>query len=353
MKHFMTILTIVTAILMIVACHSTTPKTPSLSQDAHSETDTLYPHLSTSIHQPIQRIAFGSCSREDKDQSFWNQIKSTNPDLWIWLGDIIYGDSEDKDVMWSKYQKLFQNIHYQNFIKDIPALGIWDDHDYGINDGGKDFPAKKQNKDLFFDFFQQPAPPYPGIYRSFHLGQDDRDFKLILLDTRSFKDKPTPDKKGDVLGEEQWYWLENDLANDETSSGIIIIASGIQVLSEEHAYETWGQFPEARKRLLNLACAYPNKTFIAITGDRHIAELSKQHLPECGRNWYDLTSSGLTHAWNTFPGEPNKHRVSEVYTDRHFGIIDFDWDAYAVILNIISLTDQTEVISETIPIPRR
>ena len=54
-------------------------------------------------HKPhteqIQTIAFGSCNKQDKDQSFWSVIQAHNPDLWLWLGDNIYADTEDMLLM--------------------------------------------------------------------------------------------------------------------------------------------------------------------------------------------------------------------------------------------------------------
>jgi hypothetical protein len=44
----------------------------------------------------LQTIAFGSCNKSDMPQDYWQNIGKTNPDLWIWLGDIIYADTFGK-----------------------------------------------------------------------------------------------------------------------------------------------------------------------------------------------------------------------------------------------------------------
>lgn len=36
------------------------------------------------------------------------------------------------------------------------VIGVWDDHDYGINDGGKDFFLKNITRDIFLDFIKEP-----------------------------------------------------------------------------------------------------------------------------------------------------------------------------------------------------
>ena len=42
------------------------------------------------------------------------------------------------------------------------------------------------------------------------------------------------------------------------------------------------------------------------------------------RQLIDFTSSGLTHSYNSFSGEPNPYRVKEVVSDLSYGIIDFN-----------------------------
>ena len=38
--------------------------------------------------------------------------------------------------------------------KDINV--IWDDHDFGINDGGSSYPFKKEAKELYLNFWNVP-----------------------------------------------------------------------------------------------------------------------------------------------------------------------------------------------------
>lgn len=35
-------------------------------------------------------------------------------------------------------------------------IGVWDDHDYGINDGDKTYPFKNQTREVFLDFVGEP-----------------------------------------------------------------------------------------------------------------------------------------------------------------------------------------------------
>ncbi len=53
----------------------------------------------------VTRVAFGSCNRSDLPQPLWTPIIETRPDLWIWTGDIVYGDTRDMAVLAGKYAR--------------------------------------------------------------------------------------------------------------------------------------------------------------------------------------------------------------------------------------------------------
>ena len=42
------------------------------------------------------------------------------------------------------------------FKFNFPFEAIWDDHDYGLNDAGSEYPYKTKSKDLFLDFWNVP-----------------------------------------------------------------------------------------------------------------------------------------------------------------------------------------------------
>lgn len=309
------------------------------TQETEEIQDTTGYHILPKINKTHTKIAIGSCNNHRKPQDFWSTIGALNPDLWIWLGDNIYGDTDNEDSMRAMYNLQMSDSNYTAFAKKVPITGIWDDHDYGLNDGGSDFHFKRKSQDLFFEFMNDTsAEKEGGIYRSYTLGKDDKSILLAMLDTRYFKESPVATDSTayrQVLGEAQWRWLYETIHNSK--SDLVLLASGIQVISEEQRFETWGQYPMERQRLLEIACSYPEKQFIILSGDRHISEFSKQTVELCGRDVFDFTSSGLTHAYRNFTGEPNRYRIGEVYFDRSFGMLNIDWDKRIVTSEIYSI----------------
>ncbi len=274
----------------------------------------------------LTSIAFGSCAMQSGEQLIWNEIKKNNPQLWIWLGDNIYAETEDMEKMKRDYEKLKTNPNYQLLLKQCPVIGTWDDHDYGMNDIGKEYSKKKESQQQHLDFFDvpkdSPRRKQEGVYSSYSYGEGERTVKIIMLDTRYFRD--SPGENADILGEAQWQWLEKELL--ESKAKINIIGSSIQFIPNDHSFEKWGHFPKSRERLLKLIGSSNAQGVFFLSGDRHIAELSRFIGYEVKYPIYDLTSSGLTHDRAMYPFEYNSLRVGPAYFKRNFGMILIDWE---------------------------
>jgi alkaline phosphatase D len=302
------------------------------------------------MQKKVSTIAFGSCNREDLPQDIWNQIALNNPDLWIWTGDNIYGDSEDMNVLKEKYLKQKNGTAYRKFRENTLITGIWDDHDFGVNDGGKEYPYKKESKALMLDFLDVPRNEAvwnrEGAYQSYTFGPPGKKIKLILLDSRYFRDPLQPAKKtgvryeineeGDILGEPQWAWLKNELSRNEAD--FHLLANGIQIIPEEQGFEKWANFPKARTRLLNLLEETKPKNPLLISGDRHIAEYSR--LKTNTLDIPEITSSGLTHTWETVKEELNKYRLGKMVVSLNFGLLHIDWNTSSINFEIRDQNNQ-------------
>ena len=299
-------------------------------------------------------ITFGSCSNQEKEQKLWDDILAEQPNAWIWLGDNIYGDSKDMEVLKRKYDKQKSNPGYQKLIQSTQIFGVWDDHDYGANDAGKEFPKKAESQQVLLDFLDVPMKDErrkrAGAYSAQTIQQNDLSVKIILLDTRYFRDSLVKDGKanlpnwnGEVLGETQWDWLEKELMDSEAD--VHIIGSSIQVLSEEHRFEKWANFPLERQRLLNLIAMKKVKNPIFISGDRHIGEVAKtfwgNHII------YEVTSSSLTHGWSKRRVEANQHRVGEMVYNENYGLIEISKQD-SLVINLQLKSDNQEVEADLI-----
>jgi alkaline phosphatase D len=291
----------------------------------------------------FQKMAFGSCSRQDAPQPLWKPILADRPDLWVWMGDNIYGDSPVMDTLRAKYSLQNAVVDYQVMKASTPIIGVWDDHDYGINDGGKHFVQKKASRDVMFDFLGVPADAperkREGAYSSHTYGEGEQQVKVILLDGRYFRDSLMRINRvyqinatGQILGDAQWNWLENELKT--STARVNFIVSGIQILPTEHAYEKWANFPQEREKLLNLIANSGVQNPILMSGDRHIAEIMKLVDPRFPKGLYEVTASGLTHTWSGIAEEKNSLRVSGLIAQLNYGLATFDWTKDELLIEI-------------------
>lgn len=319
-------------------------------------------------------IAFGACAHENRPQPIWDAIIATEPDLFIFAGDNIYADTNDMEVMQAKYAKLAAQSGYQKLLQTCPVLAVWDDHDFGVNDGGKNYPKKQESAEIFLDFFGVPkADPRrtrEGIYGSQVIGEAGRRVQIILLDTRYFRDdweryskgeskpanvvgwyKPTKDQNRTLLGEDQWKWLEGEL---KKPAEVRVIVSSIQVVSWEKGMECWGNMPHERERLFKLIETSKAEGVFFISGDVHFTELSMSK-DEGPYPLYDLTYSGL----NQSPGKRwytsvNSYRIDDkVYPGRNFGLITINWAGPDTTIALQGRKESGDIAhEETIPLIR-
>jgi len=163
----------------------------------------IFTHAATAADEPpLSRIAFGSCARQDKPQPIWDAVVETKPQRFLFLGDNIYADTEDMDVMRAKYALLAKQPGFQKLKGTCPILATWDDHDYGANDAGAAYPKKQEAQQVFLDFFEvpknDPRRMQEGVYNAHVFGPAGKRVQVILLDGRYFR---SPLKKGFQKGE--------------------------------------------------------------------------------------------------------------------------------------------------------
>jgi alkaline phosphatase D len=297
-------------------------------------------------------LAFGSCNNNHIEKNLWQEIQANNPDVWVWGGDIIYADNPDNDmgIIRDDYEVLKSSPAYSQFIKHNTIIGSWDDHDYGLNDGGVEFEKKQESQQLFLDFMDVPKNDarrkQKGIYSSHDYDVGEYKIKIIILDTRYFRSGLTedpdpasdkrfmPNKYGDgtMLGSNQWNWLENQLLQSQADFNVIL--SSIQVLSPLHGFEKWANMPHELNKLENLLRYSNAKNVILLSGDRHISEISKKNIEGLKYPLIDFTSSGLNRALNFAKIEPNPYRVENNVVVDSFGLLHFDFAHNQVLMEI-------------------
>ena len=289
------------------------------------------------------KIAFGSCLDQENPQPIWNSIYKEDIDSFVFLGDNVYGDipSGKLNKMHEAYQLQAEMIPSWLFKKNVEM--IWDDHDFGENDGGSSYPLKYEAQKLYLDFWEIPNDDIrhqrDGIYVNKLIYIDNFIINLILLDTRFFRSdlkktkgiKPVYLKNEElnatILGDDQWSWLVEVM---KIKSDLTIVATSIQLLPTEHRFEKWSNFPSDHLKLKKLLKSYSHP-IVVISGDRHQGAIYNDE------NIYEITSSSLNKSISSIFGRPkevDRYMLGEMFSGENYGLITININKKIVDLEI-------------------
>lgn len=321
--------------------------------------------------QPLTRIAFGSCAEQSKPQPIWDAVLAAEPQLFVFLGDNVYGDTRERAVLERAYAALEAKPGFQRLRASTAVMATWDDHDYGENDAGAEYPMKQASREVFFDFWREPANSprreRDGLYTSAVFGPPGQRVQVILFDLRwnrtpiarntafpsdevykhwataeakAGRDVPgpyarDPSPAATMLGDAQWQWLEAQL---RVPADVRLLGSSLQVLADFPGWEAWVNFPRDQARLFQLIRETRASGVVFLSGDTHYGELTRldANVPY---PLTDLTSSGLTEEWHV--KVPNALRVGNAHHVANFGLVEIDWATREVTLGLRAVDGRT------------
>lgn len=309
------------------------------------------------------RLLFASCNSQHYEPVLWPAMHQRHAHGFVWAGDAVYGDDfhprtsilDEKRTREATpavleqllMRDLLEQPGYRTFtrrdqssldttaaVDPLPVFGVFDDHDFGRNNGDKFYQYRKESAKLFVDFLEksssasatanyslmkQRAAEGKGVYGvkvfdfSRPAGEEllsdeeaglepttgkaageqtdkipelsDRSVAVFLLDCRSqktpwkegFPDKYFLDYEADFLGEEQWQWFKDSL--EKSTASVNVIVQGLQVSAERYwdgnKVEGWSLFPMARHRLYQTILKSGASAPVLVSGDVHMAELMR------------------------------------------------------------------------------
>lgn len=267
-------------------------------------------------------FAVCSCMNEDRHEAgIWTDLVGRKPDFLIFAGDSTYcdaggGTDDGTNRLWRRFSEARATLEIYFSRKLIPIFATWDDHDFGKNDTGRDYPYAKESLANFTLFF--PMDPHycsvlqrgPGVSSGFILGGQ----QFLLMDDRTWRVRGKSNERYAHWGQEQEEWM---LGNIESHKGITWVVNGSQVFPQMiFKQSVTGQHPvqfaAVREALLKL-----DRKVGFISGDVHFSEISEIEMEMFGYVTYELTSSSI-HSFK-LPGLPgaihNPRRIAS--TGKH------------------------------------
>jgi alkaline phosphatase D len=265
---------------------------------------------SLNLSKKNARVGVISCTDDHVPAAteMWTAYLNKFLDVNFMIGDNVYADrlddgkavTADPDQLWMRYIQTWDRLYFYHSANLSPTYYLWDDHDYGKNDGGSEFKHKEKSLDIFWTF--HPGRNLEGSFKK-TLGAGsiltafDQDF--MFIDGRYFREG----KKGSRWGAAQTKLVLSNVKKSKAK--IVWLIQGDQFFGAYHPFESFEKdHPEDFAKLLS-ELKNIGKKIIFVSGDRHLTEIMKIEKEQLGYSTYEITSSGM-HA-KVFPNSFEKH----------------------------------------------
>ncbi len=197
-----------------------------------------------------------------------NEMRSANPDFFLFVGDTIYSDkgkaAEKLADYWGKYWEN-RDPATQGFLAKTSVYVMWDDHEVD-SDFISTHPRMPVGRQAFFDYWpirQNSEDPY-RLYRVFQWGQA---VEFFLLDTRQYRDPSTHT----MLGEVQKHWLMDRL--NASLAKVKFIVTSVPI--SDPGKDKWGEYNEERDEILDYIGKQGITGVVFLATDVHHAAIAK------------------------------------------------------------------------------
>ncbi|OFZ14018.1 MAG: hypothetical protein A2Z20_10395 [Bdellovibrionales bacterium RBG_16_40_8] len=278
-------------------------------------------------------FAAASCMNDrfyNEQKIMWAELLSKKPDIIFLLGDSMYATKNRAffsdilpSTLWMSYVQSRLTLDLYRAPTLVPTLAIWDDGDYGMHDGNREYRYRKESAEIFRIFYaQEPdfvnligGPGISNFFIGFRMG-------FALMDNRYFR-TPNNEKLEDEThwGTAQEEWLLQNIKNFEKP---IWILNGDQIFGGYHKFESYeGNHPNSFKEIIPRIGALP-EPILFLTGDRHLTETMLINEPSLKIKAFEITTSPL-HARTFAPTRnelPNKRILEEKRQKLNYIIVD-------------------------------
>lgn len=317
----------------------------------------------------VSTIVVASCINEERAQPTLARMAAQPADLAILLGDNVYGSWTSEDPVLSDLRSAYwqqsRKAEFRELVSTRPTLAIWDDHDFGVNDGGGEtFPQRELARQMFVRFWNigedSPQNHPDGVYGAYAFGPEGQRLQIILLDTRFNRSplRPTDERNAPgrerwipddnpertILGTAQWAWLEEQLRQP---ADLRLVMSSIQIVAEGHGWERWGNFPHEQQRLYDLIDRTDARGVVFVSGDRHYASVNRTAYRSTTYPLYDFTASSINMPWSAGDSETLPTMITPAYTQENYGVIRIDWSGRSL---AFELRDRDDAVVFTQPV---
>lgn len=210
------------------------------------------------------RLAFGACARVGSNGAVFDAIAANDPMAYIIAGDFHYGDipEEDRQRFVDVLDLTLTRPAQSELYRSLPIAYVWDDHDYGFNDGNAESAGRAAAMDVYRDFVPSYtlAGPQSSIHQAFTIGR----VRVVMTDARSERLPGIT-----MLGLQQKDWLLKELETASKDHALVIWVNPVPWIAEE-GEDTWAGHQEERAEIAQFIADNKIENLVMVAGDAHM-----------------------------------------------------------------------------------
>jgi phosphodiesterase/alkaline phosphatase D-like protein len=226
---------------------------------------------------------FSACGKTGSERIVYDKIREQAPLFYLITGDLFYGDIKNncREQFQCYYDSTLQSTKQAALYRAIPIAYMWDDHDFGPGNSGRDANCKQLAKRAYKTY----VPHYPLAFdsdtmplsQSFTAGR----VRFVLTDLRSEKSKPTYKncellEAGSNFGSyAHLEWFKKELLLAKKQGQLVAWVSGIPFINyaggpnyQCNEDDDWGGFQQEREQIIRFVNEN-NINICILSGDAH------------------------------------------------------------------------------------
>ena len=218
-----------------------------------------------------------SATYPDEPAPVYAHVAAANPAFVLQIGDFDHRNPQTLYAMRIMHRDVrgpytvAGSDFQENISHRFPVFHIWDDHDYGTNNGDKTWIGRSDALQAFDEYYPTPDRPNPaGIWYKFSYMTSE----FFMLDVRSQRDVDTdpdgPDKSmldGDNIPDGQKQWLFDSLLASKARWKFVV--SGVPYNPTSKPDDGWAAFETERSEIVSFIKDHNVQGVILISGDLH------------------------------------------------------------------------------------
>ena len=196
------------------------------------------------------------CARADRSGAadLRRQSRQVEPDLFVWLGDNIYGDSDRPELLAEEYRRQRNVAALEPLLASVPQIATWDDHDFGLNNADRTYSGARgfapRVSQLLGQSRERPAPTTPASSSSTSTRRRPLRARRPLPPRRRTQAPDGPGKT--MLGRgSELAWLDAGLRASRAPFKVLVSGSGWSMADGPQG-DTWAAFRHERDRAVRL-----------------------------------------------------------------------------------------------------